>query len=114
MAMRDAAEAQGKPSFWSPPQDATPEQLAEFERYMAKVLVPDDSITAWIDVGGDPTERKWRALREHRTQIALDSTFMLFGLDGWQAHWSKEAFILCESHVPTANPEDDLFAGIVG
>jgi N-acetyl-1-D-myo-inositol-2-amino-2-deoxy-alpha-D-glucopyranoside deacetylase len=112
-AMRDALEAQGKPSFWSPPEDATPEQLAEFEAYMAKMLVPDESITTWIDISGDPLQRKWDAIHEHRTQISDESTFMLFGLDGWRDQWSKEAFILRESTVATSTPEDDLFAGLV-
>jgi N-acetyl-1-D-myo-inositol-2-amino-2-deoxy-alpha-D-glucopyranoside deacetylase len=112
-AMRDTVEAQGKPSFWSPPEDATPEQLAEFEAYMAKMLVPDESITTWIDISGDPLQRKWDAIHEHRTQISDESTFMLFGLDGWREQWSKEAFILRESAVETSVPEDDLFAGLV-
>lgn len=111
-AMRDRLAALGKPSFWAPPEDATPEQLAEFEAYMAKMLVPDESITTWIDISGDPLERKWRAIHEHRTQMADDSTFMLFGLDGWREHWAREAFILRESNVPTTRPEDDLFAGL--
>jgi hypothetical protein len=37
---------------------------------------------------------------------------MLLGLEGWQAGWSREAFILRESSVPTTAPEDDLFAGL--
>ncbi len=111
-AMRDRLEAAGTPSFWSPPEDATPEQLAEFEAYMAKMLVPDESVTTWIDISGDPLQRKWDAIHEHRTQIADDSTFMAFGLDGWREAWAKEAFILRESSVPTTTPEDDLFAGI--
>jgi LmbE family N-acetylglucosaminyl deacetylase len=111
-AMRERLEAAGKPSVWSPPADATPEQLAEFEANMAKMLVPDESITAWIDVSGDPLDRKWRAIGEHKTQIAADSTFMLFGLDGWREQWFKEAYILRESRVDTSTPEDDLFAGL--
>ena len=35
-----------------------------------------------------------------------------FGLDGWRELWSKEAYVLRESRVETARPEDDLFAGI--
>ncbi|HET7720621.1 MAG TPA: PIG-L family deacetylase, partial [Acidimicrobiales bacterium] len=111
-AMRAKQEELGKPGFWSPPPDATPEQLAEFEAYMAKMLVPDETITAWIDVAGEPVTRKWHAIQEHVTQIAADSPFMLMGLDGWQAEWSKEAYILRESSVATSPPEDDLFAGI--
>jgi LmbE family N-acetylglucosaminyl deacetylase len=112
-AMREALEAQGKPSFWAPPEDATPEQLAEFEANMARMLVPDESITTWVDISGDPLERKWQAIQEHVTQIAQDSTFMSFGLDGWREAWSKEAYILRESTVDTERPESDLFAGLV-
>jgi N-acetyl-1-D-myo-inositol-2-amino-2-deoxy-alpha-D-glucopyranoside deacetylase len=111
-AMREALEAAGKPSFWSPPADATEEQLAEFEAYMSKMLVPDERITTWVDVGGDPLERKWRATKEHVTQISDESTFMLFGLDGWRTAWSREAFVLRESSVETDLPETDLFAGL--
>jgi LmbE family N-acetylglucosaminyl deacetylase len=111
-AMRDRLEALGKPSFWAPPEDATPEQLAEFEAYMAKMLVPDATITTWIDISGEPIDRKWAAIQEHVTQIAPDSAFMLFGLDGWREAWSREAFILRESTVETERPESDLFAGL--
>ncbi|MEO5885821.1 MAG: hypothetical protein ABIQ58_09940, partial [Candidatus Limnocylindrales bacterium] len=111
-AMRDQMEAMGTPSFWSPPPDATTEQLAEFEAFQAKMLVPDDTVTAWIDISGEPIERKWHAIREHATQIAHDNPFMLFGLDGWRQWWSKEAFVLRESSVETERPESDLFAGI--
>jgi LmbE family N-acetylglucosaminyl deacetylase len=111
-AMRDALEAAGKPSIWSPPADATEEQLAEFEAYMAKMLVPDDRITTWVDISGDPLERKWNAIREHVTQISDESTFMQFGIDGWRQAWSKEAYILRESSVETDLPESDLFAGL--
>ena len=111
-AMRERLEALGKPSFWAPPEDATPEQLAEFEAYMKKMLVPDASITTWIDISGDPLERKWAAIQEHVTQIAADSSFMLFGLDGWREAWAREAYILRESRVETERPESDLFAGL--
>ena len=111
-AMRERLEALGKPSFWSPPVDATAEQLAEFEAYMARMLVPDEIVTTWVDISGDPLERKWEAIQEHVTQIAQDSTFMLFGLDGWREAWSREAYILRESTVETERPETDLFAGL--
>jgi N-acetyl-1-D-myo-inositol-2-amino-2-deoxy-alpha-D-glucopyranoside deacetylase len=112
-AMREAMEAQGKPSFWAPPDDATPEQLAEFEAQMARMLVPDEAITTWIDIAGEPVDQKWAAIQEHVTQIAMDSTFMTFGQDGWREHWSKEAYIVRRSTVPIERPESDLFAGLV-
>src|SRR5512140_344469 len=49
-AMREAMAKEGKPSFWDPPADATPDQMAEHEAFVAKMLVPDESITTWIDV----------------------------------------------------------------
>jgi len=111
-AMREAMKESGIPSFWDPPEDATPEQIAEQEAFMAKMLVPDESITTWVDIGGDPIDRKWRAIQRHATQIAMDSGFMVFGEEGWKEHWAKEAFILRESRVETDKPENDLFAGL--
>jgi len=111
-AMSEAMKRAGKPSFWDPPEDATPEQLAEREELMAKMLVPDEKITTWVDIAGDPIDRKWRAIQRHVTQIAMDSGFMVFGEEGWKEHWAREAFVLRESTVETTTPEDDLFAGI--
>ena len=111
-AIRDRMAELGKPNPWAPQPDATPEQLVEFEAFQARMLVPDESITTWVDISGDPVERKWRALHEHRTQFADDSFFMAFGFDGWRDHWSKEAFILRESTVDSPIPENDLFAGL--
>ena len=112
-AMRERMEELGKPNPWSPPADATPEQLAEFEAYQARMLVPDEAVTTWIDISGDPLERKWAALKEHVTQISEDQFFMAFGIEGWREQWSKEAYILREATVDTPKPEDDLFAGLV-
>jgi LmbE family N-acetylglucosaminyl deacetylase len=111
-AMRAALHAAGKPSFWDPPADATDEQIREHAEFAAKLLVPDESITTWVDVSGDPLSRKWRAINRHVTQMAPDSGFLTLAEDGWQRHWSKEAFILRESRVPTTTPETDLFAGL--
>ena len=111
-AIRDQAAALGKPNPWAPPPDATPEQLAEFEAYQARMLVPDESVTTWIDISGPPMERKWEAMHEHITQLDDDFLFLAVGLEGWQEHWSKEAFILRESTIDTPKPENDLFAGL--
>jgi LmbE family N-acetylglucosaminyl deacetylase len=110
--MGEAMRAAGRPSLWDVPEDATPEGRAEREAFLAKMLVPDESITTWVDVSGDPIDRKWRAIQRHVTQIAMDSGFMLLGEEGWKTSWTKEAFVLRESRVPTTKPEDDLFAGL--
>ena len=103
----------GKKPFWAPPDDATPEQIAEMEAFAAKMLVPDELVTTWVDVSGAPLEAKWKAIHEHVTQISDESPFMLLGFDGWRDSWANEAYILRESRVETALPETDLFAGIV-
>jgi len=112
-AMRDAMKKAGQPSFFDPPEDATDEQKAEFEAFAAKMLVPDASITTWIDIAGEPLDRKWRAIRKHVTQMAPDNGFMVLGEDGWKEVWSKESFILRETRLDgMTTPETDLFAGL--
>jgi LmbE family N-acetylglucosaminyl deacetylase len=111
-SMREFYERTGQPNPWAPPEDATPEQLAEMEAEAARMLVPDEAITAWVDISGEPLEQKWAALAEHVTQIAPDFPMVAFGLDGWRELWTKEAYVLRESRVETVVPEDDLFAGI--
>jgi LmbE family N-acetylglucosaminyl deacetylase len=111
--MNERMKELGHKSFWSPPDDATPEQIAEMEAFAAKMLVPDGSITTWVDVSGAPLEAKWNALHEHVTQISDESPFMLLGFDGWRDGWANESYILRESRIETTLPETDLFAGIV-
>ncbi len=112
--MAEQMKASGQPSFWEAPDDATPEQVAEFEAFAARMLVPDETITTWLDVSGRPIEQKWSAIHEHVTQISDRSPFMLLGLDGWRTYWAKEAYILRESRVAGDLPETDLFAGLGG
>jgi len=102
----------GEKTFWAPPDDATPEQIAEMEAYAAKMLVPDERVTTWIDIAGAPLEAKWQAMHQHVTQFAADNPFLAMGLDGWRDGWANEAFIVRESRVETSRPETDLFAGI--
>ena len=106
--MREA----GQKPFWAPPDDATPEEIAEMEAFAAKMLVPDEQVTTWIDVSGAPLEAKWKAIHEHVTQISDQSPFMLMGFEGWRDSWASEAYILRESRIESALPETDLFAGI--
>lgn len=110
--MAQALRATGRRSFWEPPDDASPEQVAEFEAFAAKMLVPDERVTTWVDISGDPLDRKWRAIQEHATQISMDNPFMVFGKSGWADGWSSEAYILRSSRVATSTPETDVFAGI--
>ena len=110
-AMRDRMEALGEDSFWSEPKDATPEQLEGFRAQMAKMLVPDEAVTTWIDIS-DVLDRKWAAIWRHVTQMSPDSPFLRFGKDAWREFWGKEAYILRELRVPASSPETDVFAGL--
>lgn len=110
--MEAAMVERGEKSWWAPPDDATTEQIAELEAFAAKMLVPDEAVTTWVDTSGAPLEAKWNAMHEHRTQLAEDFPFFAMGLDGWRDGWAREAFILRESRVETSRPETDLFAGI--
>jgi len=110
-AMRDRMEAAGERSWWSEPEDASAEELQAWRERMAKMLVPDEAVTTWIDIA-DVLDRKWSAIWKHRTQMAPDSPFLKFGRDAWREYWSKEAYILRESRVPAPTPETDVFAGL--
>jgi N-acetyl-1-D-myo-inositol-2-amino-2-deoxy-alpha-D-glucopyranoside deacetylase len=110
-SMNERMTALGRRSFWLPPEDATPEQLAEHAAFMDRATVSDDKITTRIDIT-PYLDQKWAAIRRHVTQISLDSPFMLLGLEGWRESWSTESYILRESRIPTTLPETDLFAGL--
>jgi N-acetyl-1-D-myo-inositol-2-amino-2-deoxy-alpha-D-glucopyranoside deacetylase len=110
-AMTAALEAAGQRSWWSQPEGATDDELAEWEALATRMLVPDDTITTWVDIS-DHLDAKWRAIRRHVTQIGPDNPILMLGLDGWREHWRRESFILRESRVETTLPETDLFAGI--
>jgi N-acetyl-1-D-myo-inositol-2-amino-2-deoxy-alpha-D-glucopyranoside deacetylase len=112
-AIQERMEAIGERSFWSAPEDATPEQLAEFEAFAARMLVPDETITTWVDVAAY-LDRRWQAFRAHVTQISEQNPFVRFGPDAWRDFWSREAFVRRETRVPAPDVEDDLFAGLEG
>jgi N-acetyl-1-D-myo-inositol-2-amino-2-deoxy-alpha-D-glucopyranoside deacetylase len=111
--MAERMEALGLPNRWAAPEDATPEQVAEYEAFAAKMLVPDESITTRIDIGDDGLDAKWAAIGEHVTQIGPDSPFMAIGLEAWREFGRTETYILRESRVESSIPETDLFSGIV-
>jgi N-acetyl-1-D-myo-inositol-2-amino-2-deoxy-alpha-D-glucopyranoside deacetylase len=101
----------GVETGWVPPKDATPEQLAEYEERMAKMLTPDDQVTTWVDID-DVLELKWAAIQKHVTQIDMDFPFMKLGFEGWREFWGTECFVLRDAKVETAIPESDVFAGL--
>ena len=111
MAMQERLEAMGETSFWSPPADATPEQLEAYQTQMSRMLVPDETITAWVDVS-DVLDARWNAIKAHVTQISDENPFVRFGKDAWAEYWFREAFVRRESRVPAPDQEDDLFAGL--
>ena len=72
----------------------------------------DDEITTRIDISGFADVRR-KALLAHATQIDPDSPFW-FGLppEVSDAIHPFDDYVLARSLVPTAVPEDDLFAGV--
>ena len=113
LALNAKMEEIGERSFWMPPEDATPEQLAEFEAFAAKMLVPDEAITARVDIS-DVLDDRWGAFQAHVTQISDKNPFVRFGRDAWRDFWSKEAYILVGSRVEAPAEETDLFEGLAG
>jgi N-acetyl-1-D-myo-inositol-2-amino-2-deoxy-alpha-D-glucopyranoside deacetylase len=113
MAMNERMKALGERTFWMPPEDATPEQIAEFEANLEKMLVPDEAITAWVDIS-DAIDARWDATKAHVTQISDKNPFVRFGRDSWRDFWSKEAYIRVQSRVPAPDQETDLFEGLEG
>ena len=101
-AMNERLSELGVDSFWLPPKDATPEQLAEYEERMAKMLVPDETITTWVDIA-DVLELKWEAIQRHVTQITMDFPFMASASRAGASSGRSEAFILRESRVETGS-----------
>src|SRR5215211_9391540 len=91
-AMKERMEALGEPSFWSPPEGASPQELTEWETRSARMLVPDETITAWVDVH-DVLDRRWDAITAHVTQISDANPFVRFGKEAWAEFWHREAFI---------------------
>ena len=112
-ALQERMEAAGETSFWSPPADGSPAELEAFEVRMRRMLVPDEKITAWIDVS-TVLGKRWAAFAAHATQISEQHPFVRFGRDSWQEFWSREAFIRRESRVAAPDHETDLFAGLDG
>ena len=96
-----------------PARGCDAEQLAEFEAFAARMLVPDETITAWVDVT-PVLDRRWAAMRAHVTQISDENPFVRFGADAWREFWFREAFVRRESRVPAPDQEADLLAGLDG
>ena len=112
-AMAERMEALGEQSFWSPPKGATPDELTEWEMQSARMLVPDEMITTWVDVA-DVLDQRWDAIKAHVTQISDENPFVRFGKEAWAEFWHREAFVRRETRVPAPAHETDLFEGLEG
>ena len=110
--MAALAESLGQKSFWSQPDD--PAKAEEWETFMRRAAVDDAEITTRVDVLAY-LDRRFAALRAHRTQIRTDGPFSLLEQappDQLRELAGTETFVLRESRVPTSLPEADLFAGV--
>jgi len=86
---------------WSPGSERRRREMAAKQR----------AVTTRVDVG-PYLERKYAALVEHRTQIALDAGLFALSPAERRRVSPTEDFTLRESHVPVDPREDDLFAGL--
>ncbi|KSW15169.1 mycothiol conjugate amidase Mca [Cellulomonas sp. B6] len=75
--------------------------------------VPEREVTTRIECA-DFFAHRDAALRAHATQIDPEGWFFAVPREVELATWRAEEYELAESRVPTALPEDDLFAGIRG
>ena len=75
--------------------------------------VPEREVTTRVECA-DYFPQRDAALRAHATQIDPEGWFFAVPRDLELATWRAEEYELAESRVPTALPEDDLFAGIRG
>jgi N-acetyl-1-D-myo-inositol-2-amino-2-deoxy-alpha-D-glucopyranoside deacetylase len=111
LAMRDRMRELGKNPWNEPGPDATDEERAEYAAFMARLLVPDDVITTKVDIGAW-LDAKRAAMHAHATQLGPDFAWLALSVEEWRELYPWEAFVLRETRVETATPEDDLFAGL--
>jgi N-acetyl-1-D-myo-inositol-2-amino-2-deoxy-alpha-D-glucopyranoside deacetylase len=91
--------------------DETPEQRAEREAHLARMVAASGPKTTCVDVS-EVLEDKLAALREHVTQIAEGSWFLALTPEEWRRYQPTEDFTLRVSCVGVRLPEDSLFAGL--
>jgi len=73
--------------------------------------MPDERFTTTLDVGAW-WDRKFAALRAHRTQVPEDSWFLTIPEEMARLAFGTEWYILADARIPTDIPEDDLLAGL--
>jgi mycothiol conjugate amidase Mca len=91
-----------------------PSPLDREEFDIAQFTVPDEEVTAVVDVR-DYMARKYEALRVHRTQIAADGPFLNMPEEVQRELAGVETFTLIASRVALPERdgvEEDLFAGV--
>jgi mycothiol conjugate amidase Mca len=91
-----------------------PSPLDREEFDIAQFTVPDEEVTAVVDVRGYMA-RKDEALRVHRTQIAADGPFLTMPEEVQRELAGVETFTLIASRVALPERdgvEEDLFAGV--
>lgn len=111
VALLERMKERGIRSWLIGPDDETPEQKADREAFIQRMADASGPRTTSVDVS-DVIDDKLAALKEHVTQIAEDSFFVLFTPDEWREFQPTEDFTLRVSRIGVAIPEDDLFAGL--
>jgi mycothiol S-conjugate amidase len=78
---------------------------------MHRAGTPDEDVSAWIDIRSQ-LDRKFDALRAHRSQIPEDWWLFQVPEELRPDVFGRESYQRIFSRVASALPEDDLFAGI--
>ena len=106
-------ESRGMNSWWSEPQDVTPEELAQWRAWRDKMNCPDDWITTKIDIVAHLAAKR-RAIEAHATQIRHDGPLLGLSIEDIAAISPYEQFRLIAHRLDTEPefPECDLFAGL--
>lgn len=109
--MAELLKERGIQTWLTPPDDESPEQRAEREAQIARMVAATGPRTTSVDIT-DQVERKMAALREHVTQLASDHWFLAMTADEWRRYLPTEDFTLSDSRTPVRIPESDLLAGL--
>lgn len=112
-AMTALLESRGERSWWSEPENATPEELDAWRVFRAKMACPDELITTRIDIRSKLMAKR-RAIQAHATQIRADSPMLVLSEEDWITLGGTEQYRLLAHCLdkPPALPEADLFAGL--
>ena len=100
-------------AWWVHDEDASVEERAEREAFMARMAAATGPVTTRIDVRASLAAKR-AAMEAHATQLPRDGVFLGLTMDDWNELMPFEEFTLRAARGlgEVRIPEDDLFAGL--